>query len=122
MSHSVCLTEAVAAQLGQLFLSVKDARTKDAFAPHTGLQAVYALVLASIPFKKRVPASSTYALKRLANSLTRKKGGGMFVDKRGSIGLLEAFYVFINQQSYDAKFSCLTAAEAEQQLLLPWDA
>eukprot|EP00965_Chrysotila_dentata_P111935 3701800-Pleurochrysis_carterae.AAC.1 len=43
--------------------------------------------------------------------------------KRGSIGLLEALNrVSINLRKYDAKWSCLTAAEAEQQLLLPWDA
>eukprot|EP00965_Chrysotila_dentata_P063431 2102565-Pleurochrysis_carterae.AAC.1 len=41
----------------------------------------------------------------------------MSVDKRGS-GLLEAFRVSISQQRYDAKSSSLTAAEAEQQLLL----
>eukprot|EP00965_Chrysotila_dentata_P060077 1992491-Pleurochrysis_carterae.AAC.1 len=45
ISHSVCLTAAVATQLGQLFLSAKNARTKHAVVPHTGLQAVYALVL-----------------------------------------------------------------------------
>eukprot|EP00965_Chrysotila_dentata_P241947 6204595-Pleurochrysis_carterae.AAC.1 len=46
ISRSFCLTEPVAAQLGQLFLSAKSARTKHAFAPHSGLQAVNALVLA----------------------------------------------------------------------------
>eukprot|EP00965_Chrysotila_dentata_P124146 4103250-Pleurochrysis_carterae.AAC.2 len=65
-----------------LFLSAKDARAKHAFAPHTGLQAVHAL-FASIYFKQRVPAPSTYALKRLANSLTRKGVGKMYVEQRG---------------------------------------
>eukprot|EP00965_Chrysotila_dentata_P094078 3109414-Pleurochrysis_carterae.AAC.5 len=94
--------QAVAAQIGQLTLSAKVARTKHAFAPHTGLQALYAFVLASVHFKRRVPASaSTYALQRLANSLTRRGGG---------------------KRRYDIKLSRMTAAEAEQQLLLPWDA
>eukprot|EP00965_Chrysotila_dentata_P255902 6212372-Pleurochrysis_carterae.AAC.2 len=52
--------QAVAARVGQLFLSTKNACTKHAFAPHTGLQAVYALILASIHFKQRLSASSTY--------------------------------------------------------------
>eukprot|EP00965_Chrysotila_dentata_P241443 6204294-Pleurochrysis_carterae.AAC.1 len=64
VSHSFCLTEAVAVQVGHLFWIAKDAHAKDAFAPHIGLQSVYAL-LASI---QRVSVRGTYALKRLANS------------------------------------------------------
>eukprot|EP00965_Chrysotila_dentata_P117355 3878868-Pleurochrysis_carterae.AAC.1 len=74
ISHSFCLTEAVVAQLGQLFLRAIDARTKHAFAPHTSLQAVDALVLASVYVKQRMPASSTYALKRLVNFDRERRG------------------------------------------------
>eukprot|EP00965_Chrysotila_dentata_P044345 1474266-Pleurochrysis_carterae.AAC.4 len=79
-------------------------------------------LIVSTYFKQRVPSPNTYALKRLANSLTRKGGGEMFMDKRGS-RLLDAFRVSINKRTrYDTKLSGLTAAEAEQQLLLRWDA
>eukprot|EP00965_Chrysotila_dentata_P111936 3701800-Pleurochrysis_carterae.AAC.2 len=37
ISHSYCLTDAVATQLEQLFLSAKVTRTKHALTPHTGL-------------------------------------------------------------------------------------
>eukprot|EP00965_Chrysotila_dentata_P143236 4733081-Pleurochrysis_carterae.AAC.1 len=105
INNSFRLREAVAVQTGQLFLIAKDARAKHVFAPHTGFQAVYALLASILYFKQRVPAPSTYALKHLANALTRKGGGKMFVDKRGS-GLLEAFRVSINQRRYDTKLSC----------------
>eukprot|EP00965_Chrysotila_dentata_P225381 6194717-Pleurochrysis_carterae.AAC.1 len=60
--HSFSLSEAVAKQISQLFLSAKDSKREQAFAPHAGLPT-------------RVPAPSTNALKRLANFVTRKRGG-----------------------------------------------
>eukprot|EP00965_Chrysotila_dentata_P194306 6176300-Pleurochrysis_carterae.AAC.1 len=94
IKHFCCLTEPVAkCKLGSLFLSAKDARAKHAFAPHIGLQAVYA-PLASIHFKQRVPAPSTYALKCLVNSLTRKGGGKMFVDK--DVVVCSRHFVFLS--------------------------
>eukprot|EP00965_Chrysotila_dentata_P237995 6202229-Pleurochrysis_carterae.AAC.1 len=92
-------SKAVAVQVGQLFLSANDARAKNAFAPDTGLQAVYLYTL--LASTQRVRAPSTYALKRLANSFTRKGKGKMSMDKRGS-GLLETFCVSIDQRRYDA--------------------
>eukprot|EP00965_Chrysotila_dentata_P014461 479262-Pleurochrysis_carterae.AAC.1 len=73
ISHSFSVSEAVAVQISPLFLSAKDDQTKRAFAPHTGLSAVY-IVLTSLYFNQRVQAPSTNALKRLANSVTGREG------------------------------------------------
>eukprot|EP00965_Chrysotila_dentata_P002724 88587-Pleurochrysis_carterae.AAC.1 len=66
ISNSCSLSEAVAVQISQLFLSAKDAKRERVFAPLAGMPAVY-ILLASIYFRQRVPAPSTNALKRLAN-------------------------------------------------------
>eukprot|EP00965_Chrysotila_dentata_P260218 6213823-Pleurochrysis_carterae.AAC.6 len=86
--------------LGSFFLAPRTLARSTLLRRTPTFRPFMRLVLASIHFKKRVPVSNIYALKRLAKSLTRKEG-------------MRCLWI---------REVALTAAEAEQQLLLPWNA
>eukprot|EP00965_Chrysotila_dentata_P009595 311842-Pleurochrysis_carterae.AAC.1 len=112
ISHLFKITKAVAAQTCQLLLTVKDAAARRAFAPHSGLSAVY-ILLASHHFKVRVAAPCKDWLRRFSNIMTRKTVGKGAAGKRAG-RLVESFCNAVNQHKYSADVASLTAVQAEQ--------